>query len=728
MSYDKSDKNSKKSSILMYILGKELSELQLDLDSAKTHAWLLELYSGTISLPSHEWLAENKKPVGLYETNKLALSTYRVWIPLYDIYSDEIYLIHRDNVFRRVHYDHYRLPTEQLLNGLTVSDSSNLIDRVKIDRMRKFIEYYDHELLLKTYEHVVYTYSPEVGKELIVCMRPSFANCLRHIRPWYTRSEVINLALNMGFIKPDTTYYTIEKLQELCDKVRQNDIAASTLLAHRQLILDSDAIHVVQYYTFNGAYFMNQYLRGLNDNIIRNPVLENCILRMWNLVHSAPELDKEYTLYRFVDTDYLRHLKEGDIFSDPGFVSATRDPFYKNEQYKFGFILMKIIIPPRRGSCLSLEPWSHFAKEQEIVIPPYTKLKLLKRDRNAPYFNIDALFTEQVTTRYEFELVGVTSPKIPSGALKYTAPEPLNLLKTRVRGEQLSIADRITLFHDKSLDELGQFRTLIGKEMFTVMTEWHNSTISYKEFYAHMNRRGFSMYGFLENSPERILFFLEVVTELHELHVNYYFKWSDDSNLFDTVSEDDFLLFLSKIAYAFGIQRVLIYGRYRFCHTLGGDCTAGSYRADIYEYLKNGSKRFNDSEFAQPQFSYVQLDNWHKTPASQILKISDRDQFYQQVQLGEAISVAQLYIDTVERHCSQIGVIETKISRLYQGSSSGYNPISQVFWVLEPYRLLHSRKIIASIPDDDPEMTLLINPVTSDQPEPENTRMNRYRL
>jgi hypothetical protein len=711
-------------STLMYIRDDKLHELSLDTSATDVHALLLELYSGGISLPTKKWLCDHGKSKDsadkTVETTCKVLSNYQIWIPLYDVYSDEIYLIHRDNVFRRVHYDHYRLPTQQLLDSLTSEHS-------KMERMRLFMSYYDQDTLSRTYEHVIYTYSPEVGKELIVCMRPSFTHCLRHIRPWYTRSEVINLALNMGIIKPDTTYYTIEKLRELCDKVRENDISASTLLAHRQLILDSDAIHVVQYYTFNGAFFMNQYLRNLEGSP-NNPVLENCIMRMWNLINSAPELDKEYTLYRFVDTDYLRHLKEGDIFSDPGFMSATRDPFYKNEQYKFGFILMKIRIPPRRGSCLSLEPWSHFAKEQEMVLPPYAKLRLLKRDRNAPYFNIDALFTEQVTTRYEFELVGVSQPKIPAVTTEYTPPDIINLLGERSKGDQLSVADRVNQFHDKSLDKIGQFRAKIGKETFVIMTEWHNSTISYKEFYAHMNRRGFSMYGFLESNPERILFFIEVVTELHELHVNYYFKWSDDSHLFDTVSEDDFLLFLSKLSYVFAIQRVLIYGRYRFCHTLGGDCTAGSYRADIYNYLKTLTKRFASAEFIESQFSYVQLDNWHKTPVSLILKVSDRDQFYQQVQLGNILTVADLYIDTVERHCSQIGVLEAKIERIYTGVNSGYNPLSQVFWVLEPYKLLHGRKIIASVPDDDPEMTLLINPVTSVQAEPEGTRMNRYRL
>jgi hypothetical protein len=707
--------------IIVYLRNDTDHIIVLDNTSDEIHSILLNLYNGSITLPDANWFSKHQK-TDLSFQNKMNLSHYKDWIPLYDVYSNEIYLIHRDNIFRRVHYDHYRLPDKNLLDKL-------IGDKVNIERMKKFMSNYDLDELQKTYEHVIYTYSPEVGKELIVCMRPSFTHCLRHIRPWYTRSEVINLALNMGIIKPDTTYYTPDKLRELCEKVRENDVRAETLLAHRELILESDAIHVVQYYTLNGAYFMNQYMRNLESSI-RNPVLESCILRMWELIHSAPALDKEYIVYRFVDTDYLAHLKEGDIFIDPGFVSVTRDPFYKSDQYKFGFILMKIKIKPRKGSCLSLEPWSHFAKEQELVFPPYTKLRLINRNRNAPYFHIDKLYTEQITTRYEFEMVNVAEPKIPPITKPYVLPAFVNLLKSRVRtDDNISVQERIMIFHDKYLDPLRQFRIEIGKHKFTIMTEWFNSMISYKDFYAHMNRRGFSMYGFSETlNKDRILFFIEVVAELHELHVNYYFKWSDDSHLFSVITEDEFLLFVSKLAYMLGIQRVIIYGRYRFCHTIGGECTSGSYRADTYEYLKNGSKRFSTSDFASPQFSYVQLDSWKTTPAFDIVKVSDRDQFYQQVQLDSKITIAQLYTNTVENHCSQLGILEAKIARLYKGVNAGFNPLDQIFWVLESYEMLHQKGIIAVKPDDDPELVQIFKTVIRDEGKESSTRMNRYRL
>jgi hypothetical protein len=109
------------------------------------------------------------------------------------------------------------------------------------------------------------------------------------------------------------------------------------------------------------------------------------------------------------------------------------------------------------------------------------------------------------------------------------------------------------------------------------------------------------------------------------------------------------------------------------------------------------------------------------------VNVADRDQFYQQVQLTPDISVAELYTGTVEKHCSQIGVVESKIARLYTGTNSGYNPLEKMFWVLESYQLLFKRGVIATIPDDD-ELVPLIQAVPGIVDEPSNTRINRYRL
>src|SRR5439155_2826613 len=105
-------------------------------------------------------------------------------------------------------------------------------------------------------------------------------------------------------------------------------------------IIVNNKIGIVQYYSLQGSYFMNKYLRNPND--YKNELLEKAIFSMWELIDTAPSFDKSYILYRFINDDiYLKYLKIGDTFIDPSFISTTRDPFYKSETYKFGFILIK---------------------------------------------------------------------------------------------------------------------------------------------------------------------------------------------------------------------------------------------------------------------------------------------------------------------------------------------------------------------------------------------------
>ena len=64
---------------------------------------------------------------------------------------------------------------------------------------------------------------------------------------------------------------------------------------------------------------------------------------MWELINNAPPFDKDYILYRFIrDDEFLSQIKIGSTYIEKGFMSTTRDPFYKQNEYVFGFILLKI--------------------------------------------------------------------------------------------------------------------------------------------------------------------------------------------------------------------------------------------------------------------------------------------------------------------------------------------------------------------------------------------------
>ena len=71
--------------------------------------------------------------------------------------------------------------------------------------------------------------------------------------------------------------------------------------------------------------------------------LEKNIKAMYDLIRSAPKFDKDYILYRFIKDDpHLINLSVGDTINTKSFLSTTRDPFYRSEEYKFGFIILKI--------------------------------------------------------------------------------------------------------------------------------------------------------------------------------------------------------------------------------------------------------------------------------------------------------------------------------------------------------------------------------------------------
>ena len=113
-----------------------------------------------------------------------------------------------------------------------------------------------------------------------------------------------------------------------------------------------------------------------------------------NLIKDSPGLEKSYYLYRFIwDDDFLEKLKIGDIYTEKGFLSTTRDPFYSpGIDQNFGLILIKIHIPKKiKGLGLFIENFSMFPKEEEFLIPPYSKLKLLSRDDKFKYHHTNQM-------------------------------------------------------------------------------------------------------------------------------------------------------------------------------------------------------------------------------------------------------------------------------------------------------------------------------------------------
>ncbi len=670
----------------------------------------------------------NKSEEDIINDMKTTISKVETKIPLYDEVTRNIYLINKENVYHRVVYEYYRFPDEQLVKIfktrlLELSDLklNPLQEREhkKLQLMIDFINQLNPEILKTTYIKVFYYYANEVGKNITVCLRPSFLPHLSHIKPYYSRSELINMALNLEIIKPSTVYYDEDKLMKLCDVVKKNDITADTIVEHQNFIIDNEKVGVVQYYSLQGSYFMNQYLRNVTSYKYKNDLLEKAILSMWHLINNAPQFDKSYIVYRFIkDDSYLKTVSVGEEYTESSFISTTRDPFYQSETYKFGFILIKIKIPANMvGVALCIESVSHFPEEQEILFAPLSVLRLEKKDEQVPYYHTDDMYETKIRTRYEFTYVGKKAITLPMRPALEKANSGVDFLSIK-KIDAITVNERIRSFIKEHVNELFQFETLIGDEVFTIIVEWYDSTDVYKKFFAAKTDNGFIMYTIINN-------YLGFTVELGEdvdgsyMYVNYYFRYSSVPKT-GNISRKYFIEFLSKIAYFFNIKNVVLYCEYNSCY-------GGNYCTDFYDYLKHNTKRYNiDSTELKSAFSYYELDRLKLTDPKQVLMKEDRDELYQiykktysSADSKANINLANFYVWIVENYCLFTNKLVEKIARFYNKD----NPFLLDYYILDSTAYLYNRNYIDDFPTYTSESVIIRN-----NKNPDSFPKNRYRL
>jgi hypothetical protein len=516
----------------------------------------------------------------------------------------------------------------------------------------------------------------------------------------------------MEIIKPSDKYYDEKEVMKLCSVIRKNDISSKTIMKHQEYIASHNKIGIIQYYSLQGSFFINQYLRNLIGYEYKNELMEENIRSMWELTNNAPEFDKSYTLYRFIQDDsYLTHLKIGDVFTDPSFISTTRDPFYRADTYKFGFILIKINIPKNvKGIGLCIESYSNFPKEQEIILNPLTKLKLEKKDENALYYHTDQMYASNIKTRYEFSYVGkekisfVDRPILPSSPVIdfLSIPTP----------DVFTVYEKIKQFIDDHVNDIYQFKTKIGDQVYDLMVEWYDSTNAYKEFYASTTNNGFSIYT-LKN--DHISFMIELGEENDEtfMYINYYFRYGL-SNRTEYINDTDFIEFVSKVAYYFRIENIILYTEYASCDTSkeleskGKKLyMGGNFCIDFYKYLKSKERRFQndkiklDSTEVKSQFSFYELDRLKTIDPFKILKHEDRDELYQiykktyQPHTKEMYhNLADFYVWIVQNQCVHLELFIKKMDRLYNVN----NPFNNDYYIVNPMRYLYNKGLIKEIP------------------------------
>ena len=488
---------------------------------------------------------------------KELLSSFEEFIPLYDIFSKNIYIIHSENVYTRVTDFHYRFPNNSIVKRIKQTLKILPEDDIFKEKLTKniaFLDNFDMKVLEKTYYKLFYLSQPKI-QELTSCLKPSFIPFMTK-KPYYTKSELINLALNMNLNIGDN-------VDDICKIVSQNDIQSSTILSH-QMYIKKCAKSYIQLYTLLGSYYWNYYIRNVNGNNIRDLYTESQIVRLYNIIKKAPSFDKDYYVYRFIDNDdYLSHLHVNEVFDDKSFISTTRNPFYDTKYNAFGFILLKIKIPGNTpGIGLCIESYSLFSEEEEIIMGP-SKLKLVAIDESHKYYHPSKKAANKIKKMYTFEYVSSTTLKNTSEYDEPIAKIPtINWLRTNIPGDDFAM--KVYNFHNSYLPPINNkryFNAFIGNKSYLFHVFYLDDNPIYEKYFFLQrddNRQKEEIYFMVhdEITGEIIL-----IIELRDIiSVNYLHKFTGTPE--QPFTDNELLTFLAQIAYCFEINQVIIHDRY----------------------------------------------------------------------------------------------------------------------------------------------------------------------
>lgn len=678
---------------------------------------ILQLYAGTADFITDTQIKKLKLDENYNSELRNVISKNETRVPLYDIYSNHIYLIHAENVYVRIFYDNYRFIDSHFYENLLKLKNPSTTEKANL----KLLSYYDFDVLQQTYFKIFYD-SFVLNEYVTSCQRPSFSSGMSHIKPYYKLNEIYYLALDWNLIRP-TNIKAIDT-RKVCQEISSYDISGKTLLDHQIYILDHKAIGLVKNYSLFGSYFINKYLRetSLNSGIppIKNPILENQINLMIKLIHGAPVFDKTHTVYRFIESDnYLKHLKVGDTFTDSSFMSTTRNPFIYQENYTFGYILLKIKIPGGvSGIGLCIESYSNFPSEEEIIFPPTSVLELISvTDKPESYHQVAdmKLSINKIKKKYEFILK--TNSFIKSGKTTMVFQPCDTVAKVQCQPEPvIPIIDFEELFNDTSIkytsmsDRLGyfsrtyvnansQFQSVINGISIKFILGSYDSSNIYKNFFYYETNSGILIYSF-----HPIYGNINIMLELGpEIHVNYYFKYSVSDTHMD-LNTKEWIKWFSFLAAVVGSRTVIIHSNYisGYNKTMSVEekqlKTRYTYSETIYLYLKSKTKLFEMFTEIVPNFDYVQLDYLRNVLLSEILKPTDLDELYTKAKESGLKYVSDFYVYIMETYPAMIEILEKKLAVFYESEGTGINPLDSISYSLDPWMYLYDNNFINFIP------------------------------
>jgi hypothetical protein len=545
--------------------------------------------------------------------DKIDLSKYQEYIPMYDIYSQQIYPINKKNLHHRLIESHYRFITEEIRDWIQHRYIEYKNDKVLKNIFKKnleIIDNYDLSTLIDTSYKTLYEFSTNLGLQVSICKRISFHPFIKHLKPYYTKNELIKLGENMHLIN-ENDEVNLELLNEknthyrLCKKISSNDVSFSEIKKHTEEIIKNDIISWITYYSFTGSFLFNKNLR---KNKSFNSFLYNGLNKIVNYMEKSKPLEKKYVVYRFIWNDeFIKYLNINDTFIDNGFLSTTRDPFYSpGLNGKFGLILIKIHLPKdMKGIGLFIENFSLFPNEEEFLLPPYSKFKLISKDDNFKYYHTNPQFEELIHTKYEFEYIKTDYSKLLSYRIKNNF-KVINLKDYIPRGDtRLNIIKNL-------IEDYDQINIEINNKTYELYFMWFDGTdsSSYSKLYANKIKDGI-LFSIYENGYPYLN--IEVGEELNINFLNTFYFYKDTKKEID----DEIFNIILQFGRIFQFKEAKIYHNYRNFSEFAKNYKLESdiflymnfFNHTIYDYAKNNNKQLNN-DYIKYEIGWYNLDKF----------------------------------------------------------------------------------------------------------------------
>ena len=574
------------------------------------------------------------------EKDKYQLSKYYDLIPMYDIRSLKIYPIDKYKIYNYLILSDYRFINDGMFDWLNYLYTKYKTDQYKynIDIMNN----YNIKTLYSTSIKTLYKYSPHLELQISICKRESFHPYINHLNPYYTKLELIKLGQNKNLIRKNIELDKLlnRKIQyNLCMKISHGDVSYIEIENSHEYIYLNECIGWISYYSFIGSFQFNSYLR--NKYPINN-ILINGINKIVKLFKKAPLLKNNYEIYRFVsDDEFISSLKIGEQFIEKGFLSTTRDPFYNPGVLEhFGLILIKINIPKDiKGLGLFIENYSLFPKEEELLLPPNTILKLKSKNDNFKYYHINLKFEKLINKKYEFDLINIT----------YDDPINLHINEKYYNIDEILLngSDKLHMIKQfidiYSLNELISIR--LKNKKYNLLYHWFNSTENsvYQQFYYNKINKGLLL-SLIDNDGN-----LYLNIELGpDMCINYLNKFYIQNNIKYINKSIDFDLIYA-IAKLFHYYEIIITHEFTSFIIFKNNYTninptyliKYNFNYSIYNYLKTNEK-YLTSYNSNYTIGYWYLDKYFNKPIDTKIELPDIFKKYK--------TYKELYINVVEKY------------------------------------------------------------------------------